>query len=543
MAIEYNKESNLFQVDYQAPFGGLDSSAFASAINPANFADMDAIYINNNEILPVILENLGTVNGGSLVGGYMGFLPIDRVTNSNYLIGYVVTDQAIYNAFYLPGGSVNLILAGNYSPAASGGPVGFSYIAIDQIQRGTSNYYFTTPGWTEVWMFDSDALTITLVTNYIGGGVLALLQNQLLVLGGTSALDGPVPNRISWSAPGAYGNFVPYDVGTGTGDYSAGFNDLPSVSDVLTGFATIGTVGYLFRTQGITQVNPTGNGIEPFQFNHLWASELGIGNPYPGAVAQYGSVVAFVTDVGVYALSIGGLTELGKSARSYLYRLLNSQFAGAGASLLQARIMPYILDSPELIYVLAIPTLISGQNFWYFIAIDMINGQVLNMGAQLAKGSFASNLQLSFVSSYVFLTPINSELATRQLNVLAVSQGTSGIQFSTITQGTDNVGTIVFRKEQLKFGYVPTVTKVAVIGALIDTTIDGSIFASIDGGLSYPFSKVITAGVAPGGDGVLDNIYLDEVQSIQRPQLRLQLTNVKIVEAWYQGTLADFELI
>lgn len=561
MAIEYDKTGKLFQVDYQSPFGGIDSTAYASAINPQNFAGVNSGYVQDNTLLPIQLEQI--TSSGSISGAYLGYIPILRVNtggSASTIIGYVITSTNVYSVTASSfTGDLGLASVATYTPAISGGGTDyFHYIVIDNVQSGQPQIYWTSLGWNEIWT--CEGTSATLLTNYCGGGVLALLQNQLLNIGGFSALDGATPNRVSWSAPGEYGQFQPYDIPTATGNYAAGFDDIPSISDVLTGFAAIGTVGYLFRTEGITQVNPTGNGVEPFQFNHLWASELGIGCPYPNSISQYGASVAFMTDAGGYTLGLAGLSAIGGSANSYLCKLLNTAFsANNDAGLpplgifLKGRVVPYVLDTPDLMYILQFryPNGISAR-------VDRYIGLSLSTGAILDFGTYNTS-SLDTELSYYFWEAINDitgdSPGSRRINLLAVVDISNAPTFWTLGLTDTQVGVFTFRKEQMKFGYVPTVTKIAVLGALIDATHDGNISFSIDGGLNYGIRTgpsgetlgfpdiVITAGVGNPGQGIIDNIYTDGVVSIQRPQLSIKLTNVQVAEAWYQGTLADFPLI
>ena len=547
MAIEYDKTGKLFQVDYQAPFGGIDSTAYASAINPANFAAMDSVYLEDNQLLPIFLEPY--VTSGIITGNYLGFIPFSLAANGRP--GYVITDNGVYEVDITGPNTINVGIIAAYTPAELGfsGNI-FSYLVIDQIQTGIPQIFWTAGGWNEIWTFNGSAAT--LLTNYVGGGILGLLNNQLLNLGGFSQADGSVPNRISWSAPGQYGQFQPYDIPSATGNYSAGFNDLPSTSDVLIGFAAIGTVGYLFRNEGITQVNPTGNGIEPFAFNHLWASELGIGSPYPGSISQYGAIVAFITDSGVYTLGLTGLSLIGVQAQSYIFKQLNSQFSLVPSGFteqpqyqLQSRLIPYILDSPDLIYIIGYIVPEGGNGGVQFTAIDISSGNTYNFGQQIVLPGAIKGFAVSYLKTSILTNNPSSQVVPF---VVIGNPPTSNPQavFYRFTTSNIKVGFLTFRKEQMKFGYIPTVTKIGFLAALIDITQGGSITINIDGtsGFGGPFPPIqIQPGVGNPGNGIYDNVYSDAVQSLERPQLSINLQNVKIAQAWYQGTLADFPLI
>lgn len=560
MAVQFDPKEQRFQVDYQAPFGGLDSTAYANAIDPHNFQDMDSSYIEDNYIKPLLLGLLGTVTPAS--GNYLGFVPLQSYSASNPILGYVITDTTVYTVQVNAGPTLSLVSPVTYAPALGGNNGYFHYITINDIQSGLPSFYWTALNWNEIWSFDTVTSLATLTTNYVGGGILGLLNNQLMNFGGFSQLDGAVPNRISWSAPGQYGQFKPYDVGTGTGNYSAGFNDLPSTSDILTGFAAIGTVGYLFRTQGITQINPTGNELVPFQFNHLWASELGVGAPYPYTISQYGAMVAFISDSGIYTIGIGGLNQIATSAQTYIYDLLaisgklESSTAQLVNTITQAILVPYMLNSPGIMYIIALQQLnVAGTILsWQFIGIDVVGSKTYNLGSQLVadtgQAQSIAQGQFSYLNAKILeqfpqrLSPASRQFRSLFITSTSDETGTpTPLSFYIWQTSTTKQASLIFRKEILKFGYVPTVTKVGFLASLIDTSAVGSISVSLDGGLTFNGAFPDINFTAMIGNGTIRTVFSDGVQSLERPQLAIKLINVQVVEAWYQGTLADYSLI
>jgi hypothetical protein len=152
----------------------------------------------------------------------------------------------------------------------------------------------------------------------IGGVFLSELNDQLL-LANVSVLDQGTgisyryPNVIWWSANGLPTQWDP------TQNTSAGFNAFLDVGDQITGLAMIGVAGYIFRTWGITEMTPTGSAVTPFEFDHLWASERGIGNVYPFSIAQYGGQVAFIAADNIYIITLDGINAIGGTARDAIY--------------------------------------------------------------------------------------------------------------------------------------------------------------------------------------------------------------------------------
>lgn len=113
------------------------------------------------------------------------------------------------------------------------------------------------------------------------------------------------PYRLRWSAAGLPSQWDP------TVDITAGFVDLLDISDVICGLFTIGRTGYLLRLNGITEIIDIGQGGRPFDFNHLWASGLGIGNIWPFCAAQFGSLGVFVSTENVYQLTVSSFEAIG----------------------------------------------------------------------------------------------------------------------------------------------------------------------------------------------------------------------------------------
>lgn len=156
----------------------------------------------------------------------------------------------------------------------------------------------------------------------IGGGYLGELNNHL-ILANVSILDQNTntlynyPNLVWWSANGLPLQWDP------TENTSAGFTFFLDVPDQITGLATIGIAGYLFRRNGITQFSSTGSAITPFIFDHMWASDHGIGNALPWSIAQYGPMCCFVAEDNIYALAVTNAKPIGGTARDAIMTDLN----------------------------------------------------------------------------------------------------------------------------------------------------------------------------------------------------------------------------
>jgi len=184
----------------------------------------------------------------------------------------------------------------------------------------------------------------------IGAGFIGELNNQL-ILANVSVKDqgtGTIfkfPNLIWWSANGLPLQWDP------TVNTSAGFNPFLDVPDLITGMATLGIAGYIFRTNGVTQFTPTGSAVTPFQFDHMWSSEHGIGNVQPWSIAQYGPNCAFIAEDNIYSLSVTTAQPIGGTARDAIYSDIANSVAQPFANITPKFKAGYVY----LTYVLLIP--------------------------------------------------------------------------------------------------------------------------------------------------------------------------------------------
>lgn len=225
--------------------------------------------------------------------------------------------------------------------------------------------YFTGLGLGAIYAYTPGALisTVTLLTNYVGGAYLGELNGRLICLCCDQIVAGLysyLPYQVAWSASsGNYSQWNPFVGGLVTG---AGFNNLPDVADEITGFFMIGPTGYIIRKQGITEMTPLNSGIQPFDFNHMWASQKGIGSVYPNTVTQYGSLGSFLADTGIFTLGYGGINQIEGLFWAEINRFIDSLFATAVTpNVLQflptAGLVPlYINNERKLSMVLYIPT-------------------------------------------------------------------------------------------------------------------------------------------------------------------------------------------
>jgi hypothetical protein len=114
----------------------------------------------------------------------------------------------------------------------------------------------------------------------VPGKYLCELAFHLLVAN-TIETGVSAPNRIHWTGAGD---------GTDWTSFNSGQTDLFNGLGPINGLARIYQAGYVFQQWGITQIVPTGNGLQPFQFIPMGSRAKGSILPY--GVASFGEVVA-----------------------------------------------------------------------------------------------------------------------------------------------------------------------------------------------------------------------------------------------------------
>jgi hypothetical protein len=374
-----------FSITYgglESPFAGIDArKSSGTYIGPNALADSSGIGVTDGFLSSIFLNPqlllslgalsytpsfcIGAVQVNTTVTGTPNTVPN---TISKASIGFIVVsfqgNLTLYeyrNGLVSPStGNISIVanLATNLSFYIVNGVVYITGLGLAAI-------YAYTPSPT-------GTSTLTLLTNYVGGAYLGELNGRLLCLCCDQIVGGVYsyyPFQVAWSgAAGAYGTWNPLVSGLVTG---AGFNNLPDVADEITGFFTTGPTGYIIRKQGITEMTPLNSGIQPFDFNHLWASNTGIGSIYPNTVNQYGSLGGFLSDTGIYTIGLGGVNTIQGNIWSMIIKELRAIFPLYSGPVLNTAVkniagalVPIDIDGEQdLYYVLSLP----GPNSYIFV--------------------------------------------------------------------------------------------------------------------------------------------------------------------------------
>lgn len=243
---------------------------------------------------------------------------------------YAVTAGPVYNPLTLPAG---IVLAGTALP--------YSWAKLN-------NKVFFSNGSTDVVYADgSNSIQATADVQGAARYMTTLIGH--LLLGYTTeprpGAAGSIiyPQRVRWSKSG--------DPTTWTTS-SAGFNDLLEVPDNITGLITLGTNGYVFRTNGITIISPTGPPNAPFLFFNQSIAPEGVGNFYPYSLASYGAWCVFVSQDDVYLFDGQSFTPIGGTARKKIF----ADLSNSSGDQVVGFITPSLgVNYPFLSYWLSIP--------------------------------------------------------------------------------------------------------------------------------------------------------------------------------------------
>src|SRR6266496_1544777 len=168
----------------------------------------------------------------------------------------------------------------------------------------------------------------------------------------------PITSKKSWSLIGAFTEQP-------GANNRAGFNDELDVPDSILGAFTVGTTAFILRQNGITEVTSTGQGINPFNFNHLWASDRGIGNIFPFGYASYGPLGIFISSDDIYNVSLGGFNRIGGMARDAIYKDLYAAIENPIGSIIPYYQLNYVYNH----YKLVIPQA-GGTRIWNYSIED-----------------------------------------------------------------------------------------------------------------------------------------------------------------------------
>jgi hypothetical protein len=358
-----------FRIEYRTPLGGIDSSAPPQFIAAHKLQGATNVLIRQGTYTPIAMQAMSwggtaTYNPNTHLIGF-GELPFIGTSGG---LQYNAAGYFFITATYA-GGNATLTAYQGGDMLVGGGAINIgtvtlpclgtlgrlTFITINQV------VYLSAPGLTGICQLNivpgtiTFAFQLTLLTANLGCSFLREMSGRLVAMNVWQVFGGVptnYPYQIAWSADSQqYGIWNVLDIsGNPTG---AGFNNLPDCEDVITGAQFTGPTGYIYRQQGITEITGLNSGIQPFNFNHLWASYKGIGTVYSNSLDQYGTEAAFLSDSDVFSFGMSGLASISGTAKQAIYEdLLLSSNNVFGL------VCPIQFDSePEMFYILVMQPL------------------------------------------------------------------------------------------------------------------------------------------------------------------------------------------
>lgn len=343
MPIRFTDKSGGFEIEYTfAPPLGLHVQAPENLIPDNASPSMSGVQLRNNELRsmpPFVLKFLAPDALNPILGQF-SFIDVNAVAHtvlwtSRGLWQLSQNNPPVGAAWSILGGpGLNPTTPVAYQTFANvlyytnGAPFLASWDGIAAAPTSTTTFGDGSIAASAAGISKANSPTVVSGTTgplAIGAQFIAELDNHIILanvtvldqLGVNAAPSGlfpggtiiNFPQRIWWSANGIPNQ---WDFVANT---NAGENDFLDVPDNITGIVTLGTAGYVFRTNGITQFIPTGNGVAPFQFDHLWASNHGVGNVQPWSIASYGAFACFVSVEQIYQMGVNSFSDIGGTAR------------------------------------------------------------------------------------------------------------------------------------------------------------------------------------------------------------------------------------
>jgi hypothetical protein len=287
----------------------------------------------------VFVNKFFWTTGGSFLWSWdgitsTGFLPQWQPSN-HYYVGQQIQDS---------NGNWQVVTQSGISKVAPH-PVWSNTVGTPTID-GTSGLQWGYNGIPLIGNGGIQSVAVVDVANKITAGAyfLGILASSLLLLN-TIENGSNFAQRVRWS-PSGIPNIWDPNVNIG-----AGFEDLLDTPDSITGCMFVGSTGLIARSNGTTEMSIGSSGINPFVFNHFWASEHGIGNIFPFSMDQYGPIGMFISQDDIYEYSLGGFKDVGGGARDAIFNDLANTNGNPAAAMVPVYQNNYVY----LQYVLLIP--------------------------------------------------------------------------------------------------------------------------------------------------------------------------------------------
>jgi hypothetical protein len=365
-------DKGYFEQTYEAPFKGIHTLLPENKIPKEHSPFIDNFILKSGEFRtrPRYKQVIPSPGDHSTIDGVTAFIDSNNVTHT---VAITRTGLWQLNSQWRIHKKKAWNLVGIYPKGAFPGPdlpITFQVFLDKLYFTQGSNYLWqwdgiTNPSVANPSAFKSVAIIDQAHNLNAGAFYMGELDFRLILLNTVEqvrdGVSGAVsvqsfPQRVRWCASGLPTQW------DSTVNIGAGFNDEFDVPDTITGFLTIGRTGFIFRGNGITELTSISKGVLPFDWNHLWASERGIGNVFPYSIAGYGPIGIFISTDDVYRLSLGGFERVGGVARDFIMDDLSKAASSPIASMFPSFNTNYVY----LVYHLSIPMSATESIIWVF---------------------------------------------------------------------------------------------------------------------------------------------------------------------------------
>lgn len=343
------------QLPIRGPFRGINSDTPSPESAPNEFDDVLNFFVRKGRIQT--RPQLGAFTQGDPIAREIGSF---KDANGNFhtfkLDNYISGQTPAY--MLNPGGSPYSWSILSFPALASGQlgsnlPFATVYIA--------NQVFFANGGYPLAYLDGSNSVQFTLDAPGTCR-FLCVLANHLVQANCTEPAPGTsgsanFPRRVRWAASGNPQEWNPNT------DFTAGVNDLLEVPDDITSINTMGYNAWVWRTNGLSVMYPTGIGLSPFDFFNYSLAPDGVGNFFPYSMATYTNWCTFVAQDNIYKFDQSTFTPLGGLSKKKIY----ADLANASGDQVWGRIIPNLTVGFDfLAYVLTIP----GPNISWIYTFD-----------------------------------------------------------------------------------------------------------------------------------------------------------------------------
>jgi hypothetical protein len=337
----------------RGPFKGINSDTPSPEGSPNEFDDILNFFVRKGRIQS--RPQLGAyISGDGLLTRYLGNF---KDANGNFhtfrLVNYTTGQTP---AYFITAGPVSNPLS---IPGLAAGQQGSNLLFSDaHIQN---QIYFANGGYPLSYLDGSSAVQFAGDTpgtcRFLAVNTSHLVQAYCTEPATGQSGATVFARRVRWSASG---NPLEWNPAT---DFTAGVNDLLEVPDDITGLNTLGRNSFVWRSNGITVMFPTGIGLSPFDFENFSLAPDGVGNFFPYSLATYTNWCNFVAQDNIYRFDVSSMTPIGGMAKKKIY----ADLAANSGDQVWGRIVPNLtLGFDFLCYLLTIP----GPNITWIYTYD-----------------------------------------------------------------------------------------------------------------------------------------------------------------------------